>query len=199
MIGAATAGEFVELICGGLNALVDAIRQDLQNGAQFQFESDKKCIELFVYLWHWAIEAAHGRYQELCKAKSKVTQWDWPGQREQLLSCVQNLVLLDLDRLFTSLAERDLVLNLVFKSTSLMLESPEMIKKQANKDLIIGLFSHIVAHYPTIDHQGLQFRILDQYLLEEYLADFVAELVDSTVVHYEYQLLSDSLLAFEYF
>jgi hypothetical protein len=115
-------------------------------------------------------------------------------QKESVIQCFQRIALLSLDRLFTAPAERDLVISLIFKSLSLVLESADSVKKASLKETIVETMAHCVSNYRTAQHQGLEFRIVDEYLREEYLADFVAELVDSLHVQYDYPMLGDAVL-----
>ncbi|KAI8908508.1 non-SMC mitotic condensation complex subunit 1-domain-containing protein [Gorgonomyces haynaldii] len=125
--------------------------------------------------------------------KNKKRDFDWSTLRMDALVPMQRLTLLDLDRIFTANAERDLVLGMIYKSISLMLENPETLKKANVRDTLSDILCHCVAQYKT-SQQVLKSRILDEYLREEHLAQFVAEMVDTCVVQYQYSDICDSIL-----
>ena len=118
------------------------------------------------------------------------------------MQAIYNIILLDLDRLFQTHTERDLVINMVIKSVSLMLENPDIMKRSSCKDTVLEIICHCAAHYQSEQDQGfrvdivLKYRIIEEYLREEYLADFVAEILDSCTVTYESSTLSDAVLLY---
>jgi hypothetical protein len=179
--------DFVHGLCKSIDATVHATAQDILENSQHQFESDKFALEMLLFVWHWLIDAC-----ELLPVQ-KDQHWDWNKQRELVLDSVHKLVMLSLDRIFIATAERDLLISMIYKSLSLMLESPSVVKTAAVKDSIIEILCHCASSYAT-GIQALKFRVCQEYLGDEHLADFVAGLLDNAVVNYNFNTLSDLVL-----
>jgi hypothetical protein len=85
----------------------------------------------------------------------------------------------------------------------MMLESPDTIKDDIVKTSIIEILCHCVCRHEKGSRSGIlflltdeaiQIRVLQEYLREEYLADFVAEFMETLVKTFENKGFLESIL-----
>jgi hypothetical protein len=113
-------------------------------------------------------------------------QWDYLPHKRAALALLERVVALDLDRILVSCSERDCLLNMLTKSISLLLEEPDTLKDEACKASILEVFTLIIHSYERTGlAKSVQSRLLNEYSREEHLTDFVAELCEYSVAHYE--------------
>ena len=89
----------------------------MEEGAQHNFELDKSCLEILIFLWHCLVDKAEPRWKAVVKevakkavkvkAKKNSDDWDWCAHRTRSLEILERLVIVNLDRIFISSAERD--------------------------------------------------------------------------------------------
>jgi hypothetical protein len=114
-------------------------------------------------------------------------RWEYMAHKRASLALLERLVALDLDRLLLSPSERDALLNMLTKSISLLLEDGEStLRDEACKSSILDIFAHCIHAYErTGVARSVQSRMLNEYSREEGLAEFVAEICEYTVAHYD--------------
>jgi hypothetical protein len=110
-----------------LEQQVELTRQDIKDQAQQNYEIDKKCLELGIFLWHWMFENMETMRRSLASAKvSKSKQsaselrWEVPssaGSRLKALNIIRSFLLVNLDVVFISKSDIELIINeyVVFK------------------------------------------------------------------------------------
>jgi hypothetical protein len=79
------------------------------------------------------------------------------------------------------------------------LESPDSVKDEKVKNGIIDIYSLIVVKHEKGTRSTLQARVVQEYLREEHLADFVADFLVNLVKTYENTVIVDSVMKYEIF
>lgn len=124
--------------------------------------------------------------------KKRDNIWSWSSQRVNVLQAAVRAIKLNLHRLIFSDSERETVISLFSKSVSLMLEDPDTIKDDEAKDAVLMVICDIIDRFESKltgkDSgllNGIQGRILNDYLREEHLSDFCADILISLANDYE--------------
>ncbi|KAJ3010187.1 Condensin complex subunit [Thoreauomyces humboldtii] len=207
------AHKFVDFLLSVFLEQMKNVDLDLEENAQHNFEQDRACLQMYTFCWHWLLEVAETRWKnikkEVDKAASmsskpkpragkgrKVTtgQWDWPTQKGVFLATSIRLVSLDLNRLIIATSDRDTLLGMMTKSVSLMLEDPETVKDETVKGKVVELLCLCVTRYDRAMGHGLQTRVVEQYLREEHLSEFVAEFLEVLVTKHNDTKMTDAIL-----
>ena len=79
------------------------------------------------------------------------------------------------------------------------MESPDSVKDEKVKNGIIDIYSLIVVKHEKGTRSTLQARVVQEYLREEHLADFVADFLVNLVKTYENTVIVDSVMKYEIF
>ena len=192
------ATDLASTLLESVESCIQVTKQDLEDGAQYCLENDKKALEMSVFLLHWLILTAetnsiHSTTKLKKPVKSNSSDEEWSSLRVRALISIQKLVLLPLDRIFKATSERDVVINLVYKTLGLFIDISELMKVNVIKETVSEILCICASRYNS-EQAGLKNRILYEYLREEYLADFVAETLDSCIVTYEHVRLVDDIL-----
>ncbi|KAI8927315.1 hypothetical protein BC831DRAFT_504035 [Entophlyctis helioformis] len=201
------ADKLVDIVASAFEETTNNIKKDLDDNAQYNFETNRVLSEMYVFLSACIVEKAEARWKAVRagappkapKAKGKQKSplsasaddvWEWPPQRERIATRFEMLVALQLDRLILASSERDAVMGLICKSVSLMLEDVDVPKKEHTASAIIETLGTIATKYDSPTKTGgVQSRIHD-YLREDHLADFVADLLNSLIVSHDNAPLS---------
>ncbi|KAJ3299918.1 Condensin complex subunit, partial [Borealophlyctis nickersoniae] len=212
------SNKFVDLLVSVFDEQIASVKDDLSENAQHNFEQDKYTVEMYTFIWHWLIEVSEGRWRNLRKenekaaggakpkhvidvkgrgSKAKVStsaEWNWSAQRLLVLKSAEKLLKLDLDRIIIASSERDMVVNMITKSISLILEDVDAVKDDALKKLIMHVLALCATRYDRGLGHGVQTRVSKEYLREDHLADFVAELMDLLATQYTETALIENVL-----
>nr|KAJ3421587.1 Condensin complex subunit [Polyrhizophydium stewartii] len=201
-----------------LGETIKAVKLDLEENAQYNFETDRLLAEMYAFVAACLIERAEARWREMraeapkvaklpraLKPKTKSSKsktsasgdddsWDWLSHLERTLVQLEHLVGLQLDRLILASSERDVVMNMVCKSVSLVLENPDVIKRESIKSPLMDILCVVATRYNAPGKPGgVQSRI-DDYLREDNLADFVAELLNAMIANQENTAFVEAVL-----
>ncbi|KAJ8325723.1 condensin complex non-SMC subunit Cnd1 [Batrachochytrium dendrobatidis] len=197
----ASADKFSDILISAFGQAIASITLDLAENASHNFEADRILAEKFAFLLVSWIQTATAISKEettqtsttvkSLKSKSKLSslaqdnqQWDWIGQRERIITHLEHLVELELDRLILATSERDVLTSMICKSISLILESPEVLKREPVCIALIDTLCIIATRYETpAQFGGVRSRIED-FLREDNLADFVANLLNSMIANH---------------
>ncbi|KNC98205.1 condensin subunit YCS4 [Spizellomyces punctatus DAOM BR117] len=208
-----TTHKFVDLLLSVFADQMRSVETDIEENAQHNFEQDKSTLLMYTFCWHWLLEMAENRWKSIKKQNDKAATltgkpkgrtakgkredaggWDWGSQKLHALQNAMKLLDLDLNRIIIALSDRESLINMINKSVSLILEDPEAVKEDAMKSCCIDILALCVTRYDRGMGQGLQTRVVDQYLREEHLADFVADWMHTLVVKYSDTTLIESVL-----
>ncbi|KAI8826762.1 non-SMC mitotic condensation complex subunit 1-domain-containing protein [Fimicolochytrium jonesii] len=206
------AHKFVDLFVSAFAGQIKATHVDLAENAQHNFEQDRIALQIYAFCWHWMMEVAENRWKSIMKekekagvtAKAKTTrakgkrdtsiEWDWLTQKQDAMKAAENLVALDLSRIIIASSDRDTLFGMITKSLSVVLEDPATMKDEDLKSHITNIFCICVTSYDGTVSHGLQTRIVEQYLREEHLSEFIADLMHTLVVKYENTRLVENVL-----
>ncbi|KAJ3373530.1 Condensin complex subunit [Kappamyces sp. JEL0680] len=202
-----------------MDTAIEAVIADIDEN--IPQDVNKKIIECFVYIWYLVWEkcetrAAAANASLLKKVDSRVSsqaskkdgngfalwegkkgdgfRWDAAAdQRLEALEVIQKLVFMKLDVVFLSSSERDLLINdVVFKSIRLCLESADVLKDGQVKTAISNIFCRCASKYESC--LKVLTNHLQDFLREDHLCEFVAEIIDASYVHYDYATLGEIIL-----
>ncbi|KAJ3043566.1 Condensin complex subunit [Rhizophlyctis rosea] len=212
-LGPEIAHKFVDLLLSVHSEQSASVKLDLEENAQHNFEQDRYTLYMYTFAWHWLVEQAEGKWRNVKKeqeravgattkpkgrgAKGKsqnANEWDWHKQRSHALTTAKKLLLLDLDRIIIASSERDMLINMITKSISLMLEDIDVVKDEALKQLVLTILCLCSTRYDRGLGHGVQTRVTKEYLREEHLSDFVAELLHMLVTQYNDTRLVENVL-----
>ncbi|KAI8917711.1 non-SMC mitotic condensation complex subunit 1-domain-containing protein [Powellomyces hirtus] len=205
------AHRFTDLLLSVFVEQIKSIESDLEENAQHNFESGRAALQMYTYCWHWMIEIAENRWKGIRKETEKAAtmtgkpksrtgkgkqagQWDWNTQKVEALRTAIKMVSLDLNRIVVASSDRDTLLSMITKSVSLILEDSEALKVDSLQATAIELLCLCANRFDRAVGHGLQTRIVEQYLREEHLADFVAEFMQLLVVKYDDTRLIENVL-----
>jgi hypothetical protein len=126
--------------------MIQVAKQDIEEKSQHNFEMDRQTLELLVFVWHWLFESMES------KKGKKDTVWGTGKRSNRLraLNIVHKFLLLQLEAIFISSADLDLIINdLVFKSIRTCLENQEVLKNGAVRESISDTISHCASRYTS--------------------------------------------------
>ncbi|KAI8587881.1 non-SMC mitotic condensation complex subunit 1-domain-containing protein [Geranomyces variabilis] len=204
--------KFTDLLLSVFVEQTKAVEGDLEENAQHNFEQDRAALQMYTFCWHWLIEVAENRWKgdrkeeektaaltgkpkaRTTKAKQGKGTWGWPMQKVQALNTVAKVIELDLNRIVIASSDRDTLLSMVTKSVSLLLEDPDALKDDLLKTAAAELLCLCANRFDGAVRHGLQTRIVEQYLREEHLSEFVADFMQTLVVKYEDTRLIENVL-----
>ncbi|KAI8901190.1 non-SMC mitotic condensation complex subunit 1-domain-containing protein [Globomyces pollinis-pini] len=205
--------QLVDILLSAFREQIKLTASDLEEKAQHNYEIDKKALELYTFQLYWLfIEAESNSNQnakkltlaknpKTVKSTQKVTSkkssalddWDWSYHRSQLIDVFHKFLLLNLNAIFISNSHLDIIINdMIFKCIRLSLESPESIKNADTKESIMDIFCHCVKNYESTVSVLVDYS--DDFLREEHLAEFMADLIDSSIVNYNQTVLGERIL-----
>lgn len=179
--------------------------EDIAENQQHNFEMHKQTLELLIFLLHWLFETAELKSKsrsssKVVTSKSKaVDSGPWDSKtvnlRGKALDTFQKILLLNLDSIFIATSQRDLVINdMIFKSIRLCLENHDTLKVSSVKITISDIFCHCAQKYQS--SLKVMFNHLHDFLREDHLAEFVAEIIDSSIVNYEQKAIIENVTKF---
>jgi condensin complex subunit 1 len=167
------------------------------------FEMHKQTLELLMFLLHWFFEKAELKSRpstEVTTSKSKTSDaGPWVSKsvnlRGKALDIYQKILFLNLDVIFIATSQRDLVINdMIFKSIRLCLENHDLLKNSSVKITISDMFCHCALKYES------SFKVLSShlqdFLREDHLSEFVAEIIDSSIINYEQKAIMENITKF---
>ncbi|KAJ3146459.1 Condensin complex subunit [Geranomyces michiganensis] len=204
--------KFTDLLLSVFVEQIKAVESDLEENAQHNFEQDRAALQMYTFCWHWLIEVAENRWKNdrkesektaalTGKPKARATKanqgkgtWDWPLQKVQALNTAAKVMALDLNRIVIASSDRDTLLSMVTKSVSLLLEDSDALKDDLFKTAAAELLCLCANRFDGAVRHGLQTRIVEQYLREEHLSEFVADFMQILVVTYEDTRLIENVL-----
>ncbi len=99
---------------------IENAKQDLKENAQHNFEMNRQALSLIVFLWHWLFESMESKCKSVAP-KSKITgkgtkgvenHWEGSkGYRLKALITIHKFLVLNLESIFISSADLDLIIN----------------------------------------------------------------------------------------
>ena len=137
-----------------------------------------------------------------------------------LLQVMENALSLDFSRIILQSSDYECLLryisliihleSMITKALSLMLETPETIKDEGVKGAIIDILCICVAKHEKGPRSGIlkmvdvftrvaiQMRIVQEYLREEHLADFVSDLLETLVNSFDGSLFFENVIKYDF-
>jgi hypothetical protein len=116
--------------------MIESTKQDIEEKAQHNYELDRQVLELLVFLWHWLFESMESRIKKENKTKKGDEVWDTTKKQSNrllALNLVHKFLLLQLDAIFISSADLDLIINEYFCTDKLGFQiHPHMSRKSRN-------------------------------------------------------------------
>jgi hypothetical protein len=86
--------------------------------------------------------------------------------------------------------------SIITRAISLILESSDSVKDEKVKNGIIDIYSLIVVKHEKGTRSTIQARVVQEYLREEHLADFVADFLANLVKTYENTMMVDAVMKY---
>ncbi|KAH6595136.1 hypothetical protein BASA50_006122 [Batrachochytrium salamandrivorans] len=204
------ADKFADIIISAFSDVLASVTLDIAENAHHNFEADRVLLEKYAFILTAWIQAAIVRWKETVdatpsavkhtgvKSRQKVvkddTHWDWIGQRDRIVVHLEHLVELPLDRLILATSERDALASMICKSISLMLEDTDILKKDSTCNSIIDTLCIIATKYDNPTQGGGVRSRIDDYLREEHLADFIANVLNSMIVNHDNTAFVENVL-----
>ena len=166
-----------------MNEHVQAIELDLKESASHNYELDRVTLEMYCFLWYAILligESKNPMSTQVKKGKKNASH-PWKPIKLNALSCMQKVLNLELNRFILMASEFDCLLNLITKALSLLLETPDTVKDESIRHGIIDIFCLIVSKHEKGPRSHVQGRILNEFLREEHLSDFLSEFMETLV------------------
>lgn len=114
------------------------------------------------------------------------------SQVEECLNAVQQVLKIDLAKIFVTTAERDLFIDLFTRPMFYLMESPERMKNSVLRVLMFRAIARIVKSHKYLTL--IQNSIIQCLMYYTHLAIYMAELLDLLANEYDYGVLSEEVL-----
>jgi hypothetical protein len=127
--------QFLAVFFKAFDLQIEQTFEDLDENNQSQFEVHKTVLELLIFCWFWLFSL------ESKKDKKQIMKF---------FELVQKFVSLNLNALFMSTSELDLIINdVVLKSIRMALDQPETVKNQKITALITDIAVQCLVKTPS--------------------------------------------------
>ncbi|KAI9102612.1 non-SMC mitotic condensation complex subunit 1-domain-containing protein [Phlyctochytrium arcticum] len=211
---APVCAKFVDLLLSVFGDQIQSVHADIAENAQHNFEQDRISLQMYLFSWNWLFDVAESRWRAIKKDNEKAAamtgskvkaksgkgtrdgarEWNWESQRIPALQLLTKVLSLDLPRIMVASSDTEAIISLITRSISLVLEEPDIVKSETTKELLIKILCLCVTRYDQGMSHGLTTRVLDQYLREEHLSEFVAQFMATLVENYDHTKLLDDVL-----
>lgn len=120
--------------------------------------------------------------------------WNWIVQRDAIVDQLDKLLLLNLGRFILVASERDVLMSTICKAVSFILEDADAVKREESRSPLVDVLCVIGSKYDSDSKKGGVRSRIEDYLQEDHLADFVAEVMDAMIANYENKPFFEGIL-----
>jgi condensin complex subunit 1 len=154
------ASKFITIFIKNYEKFLEIAKFDNEEEKQENYEINRKCCEMYLFLWF------------IINENQNSSSW----YDAKVFNCVLKTIKLNLDVLFVSSVDLDLVLiDLVFKSMRNCLEMQQVKKSNQLKDIIMEILQYSAVNYQSAN-TVLESHLID-FIRNEDLSEFIALLI----------------------